>query len=466
LEGYEHRKQYTCLVTIPGCDHGTHVAAIALGRGAPNTGIAPQANLMAIQVFSRIDRVSICGLSEPICVRVYDSDLVRALEHVYSLRTNLNIAAANMSLGSFDLYTGACDTRNAALTTIIAQLRAVNIATVAAAGNNGNSTALSSPACIGSTISVGATTGSDAVATFSNSSALLMLLAPGENIAAALPGNQYGVRSGTSMAAPHVAGAWALLRERFPANNVTQNATVLRTTGVPITDPRNGLVRYRIQIDSALQVPSPPTATPTPTPTAGIPPAQPSAPTATALNEREIRVEWTDTATNEDGFVIFDGDITYTTVTADATSWVFGDLAPGSYRCYTLYAFNQFGRSGWTAWACAATPLSPTSTPTATSEPEPTPTATATAEPTVTATPTATAEPTVTATPTATAEPTVTPTSTPTATATPTPTPTPTSTPSPTPTSTPTSTSTPLPASDVWRIWIPLLGYNDHANSR
>ena len=54
------------------------------------------------------------------------------------------------------------------------------------------------------------------------------------------------------MATPHVAGAWAVLKTMIPTASVDQILTTLETTGKPITDPRNGLVKPRIQVDQAL----------------------------------------------------------------------------------------------------------------------------------------------------------------------------------------------------------------------
>ena len=50
------------------------------------------------------------------------------------------------------------------------------------------------------------------------------------------------------MATPHVAGAWALLKSAKPTATVAEVLTALQSTGVPITDPRNGIVKSLIQI--------------------------------------------------------------------------------------------------------------------------------------------------------------------------------------------------------------------------
>src|SRR2546425_12543627 len=94
--------------------------------------------------------------------------------------------------------------------TIIDNLRSAGIATVIAAGNAGATNAISVPGCISSAISVGATTKTDDVASYSNVSSFMSLFAPGSSIYSSLTGGGFGYLSGTSMATPHVTGAWAV----------------------------------------------------------------------------------------------------------------------------------------------------------------------------------------------------------------------------------------------------------------
>jgi subtilisin family serine protease len=238
---------------VLGCDHGTHVAGITAADDSRYSGVAKDADIIAVQVFSRLDNFLACGFL-PSCLAAYTSDVIRGLEYVYDQRDRFDIAAVNMSLGG-QSYTSkqACDDDNAALKAAIDNLRAAAIATVVAAGNDGYDNAISAPACISTAISVGAVTKSDEVAYFSNSAPWLTSLAPGTNIDSSVPGGGFAAKDGTSMAAPHVAGAVAVLKSIAPDAFVEEIEDALTSSGVPITDTRNGVVVPRVQVDTAAQ---------------------------------------------------------------------------------------------------------------------------------------------------------------------------------------------------------------------
>src|SRR3989441_1055210 len=165
-----------------------------------------------------------------------------------------------MSLGGGS-FSAACDAEPEKA--IIDTLRSAGIATVVASGNDGSPTTLSSPACISSAVSVGSTTKSDAVSSFSNVAPFMSLFAPGEDILSSVTGGGFAMLSGTSMATPHVAGSWAILKQAAPAATVDQTLAALQSTGVPITDTRSGtpVTRPRIRVDLALNQLDPPTLT-------------------------------------------------------------------------------------------------------------------------------------------------------------------------------------------------------------
>jgi subtilisin family serine protease len=241
-----------CPLEAAGCWHGTHVAGIVAGNGDPMglpfSGVGRGASVMAVQVFSRVNN---CGGAP--CIGAFTSDILAALERVYTLRTTYDFASVNLSLGG-GLFGSNCDDQP--YKPFIDNLRAEGIATVVAAGNNGATGQLSAPACVSTAVSVGATTKDDQIADFSNVAPFLSLLAPGKAITSSYPGAQFVAASGTSMASPHVAGAWAILKQAVPTASVDEILDALTGTGVMITDTRagTGTTIPRIQVDHALDV--------------------------------------------------------------------------------------------------------------------------------------------------------------------------------------------------------------------
>ncbi|MFE0845903.1 proprotein convertase P-domain-containing protein [Streptomyces rochei] len=224
--------------TIAECDHGTHVAGIVAGNGvgitgAPTAGVAPAADIIAIQVFSKFDSEDFCGTDSAPCVLSFTSAQIAALEKVLQIRqSGAPIIAANLSLGG-GRYAAACDSdpRKVAIDNLLA----AGVATVVAAGNSGFGDAVSAPACVSSAITVGSTTDDDELSSFTNRGALLDVFAPGTGIISSVPGDGYASKDGTSMAAPHVTGALAVLRQAFPDERITTLETRLKAAGKPIT---------------------------------------------------------------------------------------------------------------------------------------------------------------------------------------------------------------------------------------
>jgi subtilisin family serine protease len=222
-------------------------------------------------VFSLFNSVVNCGSTKP-CTLTYTSDQILGLQQVYALSRAYPIAAVNMSLGSGQYADqGSCDAANPSIKAMIDILRSVNIPTIIASGNNGYKNSMAAPACLSSAISVGATfnvagynnncagnnlgiSSVDAILCESNSASFLNLLAPGAEITSSVPGGAYVVWYGTSMAAPQVAGAWAIMKQKTPSLSVITGLNALSSTGVPISDPRNSIVKPRIQINLAIPV--------------------------------------------------------------------------------------------------------------------------------------------------------------------------------------------------------------------
>ncbi len=245
-----------------GCRHGTHVAGIAAGQGDSFSGVAKGAGVIAIQVFSLFTGANCAGAGEDPCALSFTSDQIAGLEHVFNLSASGQIASANMSLGGGRFFDQAsCDAANGARKAAIDNLRSVGIAAAIASGNNGFTDSMSAPGCISTAVSVGSTTKTDMISSFSNSASFLNLLAPGSSINSSVPGGGFAVFNGTSMATPHVAGTWAILKQAAPGATVSEILNALRDTGLPITDPRNGVttprIRVRQALDAIMPVPGP-----------------------------------------------------------------------------------------------------------------------------------------------------------------------------------------------------------------
>jgi subtilisin len=224
--------------SLGDCLHGTHVAGIAAGRGpvagASFSGVARGANLVAVQVFSNITDAAECGGVAP-CPGAFSSDIIAGLEYAYTLAGPLNLAAVNLSLGGTS-FSAPCDDQP--YKPAIDNLRSIGVASVIASGNEYNGNAIASPACVSTAVSVGSVGRDNQVSFFSNVAPFLSLLAPGDSIVSSVPGGGFAPLSGTSMATPHVAGAWAILHQAMPGANVGVILSALRATGLPVTDDR------------------------------------------------------------------------------------------------------------------------------------------------------------------------------------------------------------------------------------
>ena len=241
-----------CTFAPISCEHGTHVAGIAAGsngffNGASFSGVAPGASIVSTNVYSDENDPNCAVPSESAdCPKAHEGDMLAALEYVYDTKSSFDYAAVNMSLGLGVFGPPNCDANFPDFKLIIYKLRLAGIATVASSGNQGNKNGLSMPACISWAVSVGASDKSDNVTIYSNSAPNLDLLAPGgtgvsaaQQVTSSIPvyAGSWGGMQGTSMAAPHVAGAYALMREEDPQATVGGIQNMLKATGVPLVDP-------------------------------------------------------------------------------------------------------------------------------------------------------------------------------------------------------------------------------------
>jgi len=199
--------------------HGTHVAGTI---GGSTYGVAKSSLPRGVRVLDCNGSGSTSGVISGV-------DWVTA--------NHINPAVANMSLG------GGI---SSALDTAVNNLSNSGVPIAVAAGNSNADACNSSPARAANAITVGATTTTDARASFSNFGACLDLFAPGSGILSSWFSSDTATAtlSGTSMASPHVAGVAALYKQFSPSassatvrnaivNNATTNVVTSAGTGSP-----------------------------------------------------------------------------------------------------------------------------------------------------------------------------------------------------------------------------------------
>jgi len=188
--------------------HGTHVAGTV---GGAQWGVAKQVSLVSVRIF-------------PCSGGTASSTTIAAVDWVTA--NGVRPAVVNMSLGG-----GFNSASNAAVT---ASIEAGFVYAVSAGNDNGDA-CLKSPASTPLALTVGATTSSDQRSSFSNYGSCVDIFAPGTSITSAGTSSPTASRSlsGTSMSAPHVAGAAALLLQQNPSATPIQVRDALMGHATP-----------------------------------------------------------------------------------------------------------------------------------------------------------------------------------------------------------------------------------------
>ena len=270
-----------CVFPNSGCP------VVVAGDFAPNDGMRDDALLHGTQVASVVRAVA--PAAKLLSLDVFDddgardSDILAAIDFVLLNRATYNVRAINLSLGAvWPEYVTHCSgatlfQRNPYGIAFTTRVRPLGVLPIVAAGNNGDFRGrfidgVTSPACAPGAVAVGAIY--DAIndfdmspmpgcidttampfqpACFSSTGPLLSLWAPGVNIPV-FAGPNNGTSLGTSFAAPHVAGAVAVLASIQPSAGQAQiDAALQAPGGVQVTDTRNGVIRPALDIRNAVR---------------------------------------------------------------------------------------------------------------------------------------------------------------------------------------------------------------------
>jgi hypothetical protein len=259
--------------------HGTEAAGIAAALGVNPTaiGVAPAATVVSVKVLDSTGQAT-------------ESQILAGINAVLGSIAGgnpNNIRAANFSLGGYLNDNGAsgvppqpCNSTSLPLANAFQQLLNANVVPVVAAGNGGCTNGVSWPACISTSLAVGAVydasvtggieyqdaqqcngangctdvvTGVGQVACFSDSGAKLDVWAPTCAITPLMGGGyDNSLFCGTSASAAFASGMVALLSQADPTASAATIRDALKNSGMPITDSRNSITRNLILADQAV----------------------------------------------------------------------------------------------------------------------------------------------------------------------------------------------------------------------
>jgi subtilisin len=215
--------------------HGTHLSGVAAAKDNSFgiVGIAPGARLWAIKVLES------SGMGEI-------STLIKGLDYINQNQNQVDVAV--LSLG--------CECESGALDIAINNSIKAGITIVVAAGNEGKDAGTFTPANNPEVITVSAIVDTDGkcggkgpstlygaddmLASFSNFGKVIDIAAPGVDIYSTFKSNSYTKLTGTSMAAPHVAGAAALYISLHPEASPNDVKSYLITSGTNFSDLCDG----------------------------------------------------------------------------------------------------------------------------------------------------------------------------------------------------------------------------------
>ena len=331
--------------------HGTHVAGIAAGS---TFGVAPAARVIPVRVLDCAGSGSVSGV-------------VAGLEWVITHHTT-RPAVVNMSFTT---------TKSTALESAVDRAYADGLTMVAAAGNANVDACTVSPAGAKvSALTVGATTTADARASYSNYGSCLDLFAPGSFITSAGIASQTAtvVMSGTSMAAPHVAGLAARVLSSAPSTAPSDVMSLLLAESTQdAVSGAGALSPNRLAYASGGVVPPTPTTAPNTTTTTGPAPLGTGVPGAVTgltvtAGASSADLSWTDAAegdlptTSHIVRVFSAGTLVDTVVVDNDSIHVIPGLVPGTRYSFRVASANGNGVGEFSASSPTVVPLRLTAT--------------------------------------------------------------------------------------------------------
>ena len=207
-------------------DHGNMVAGLVAGNPTAEApgGVAPDAKILMANVDLTLNGI------------------LAALRYIKERREALNIVALSMSWGGYFTEIPRswlqCDTNPqlAELATLLTDLRKAGVMPFASAGNTPTLEVATSvfPSCLKDVVAVASVNNKNEISWYVTMSSKVELLAP--DYARSANTFSYIQSSGTSAAAPVVAGSFAVLRQAFPNSSPEQILSVMKSTGIKIND--------------------------------------------------------------------------------------------------------------------------------------------------------------------------------------------------------------------------------------
>ncbi len=236
--------------------HGTATAGAIASNDSTDKGISPGVNLLAVKV---LDSNSFG----------YWSTITAGINWCVANKNLYNISVISMSLGSVG-FTYTPTTSPGYIEPALQTAYNLNIVPVASSGNEGALTGISYPAVSPYVISTAASydadlgsyghgnctdliTNPNIMTCYSNRASFLDIVAPGTVITTTTVQGSFGGASGTSMAAPHISGTIALMKQRNPQMKVSQIEKILKSTGAPIYDSATSLTFKRVNALNAVK---------------------------------------------------------------------------------------------------------------------------------------------------------------------------------------------------------------------